>query len=70
MCSPYSGVIEAMVQGAVSAVPIIAQILVMLLAFVALLAAINATLGWVGDRVGLNDLTLEVISAFLNPTFT
>ena len=48
-----SSVVDAASIGAVSAAAVIAHILVTVIAFISLLAFLNATLTWFGDRVGL-----------------
>jgi len=53
-------VIEALSTGASQSISLIANIAVNLIAFVAVLAFINATLIWFGDRVGLENFTFQV----------
>jgi pyrimidine nucleoside transport protein len=55
-------IIEAASNGASQSVKLVANIAVNLIAFVALLDFVNATLVWFGDRVGMDDpkLTFQV----------
>ena len=57
--------IEAASSGASAAIPLVANIIANLIAFLALLEFVNATLTWFGHRVGIRepeyqDITLEV----------
>ena len=56
-------IIEAAAAGAAASIPLIAHILVTVIAFVALLYFINATLTWFGQRVGIEELTYQVTVA-------
>ena len=51
--SPYANVIEAASAGASAAIPLVANIVVNIIAFMALVEFINTTLTWMGHRVGL-----------------
>ena len=53
-------VIEAAAVGASNAVSLVANIAANLIAFIALLQFINATLTWLGQRVGISQLTFQV----------
>jgi len=53
-------VFEAATNGAMISVKLVAAIIVNVIAFLSLLAFVNATLTWFGDRVGVENLTLEV----------
>jgi len=53
-------VIEAVASGAAAAIPLVANIAVTVIAFIALLYFINATLTWFGQRVGIEELTFQV----------
>jgi len=56
-----TGLIDAASIGAVGSISIVAHILASVIAFFALLAFVNATLAWFGDRVGLDPpLSFEV----------
>ncbi|KAK0058302.1 solute carrier family 28 member 3 [Biomphalaria pfeifferi] len=57
--------IEAASNGASMSVKLVANIAVNLIAFVALLHFINATLTWFGDRVGVDNLTFQFICSYL-----
>jgi len=52
--------IEAAAAGASSSVSLVANIAANLIAFLALLQFINATLTWLGQRVGVQQLTFQV----------
>ena len=52
--------IEAASNGASASIKIVGAIAVNVLAFLSLLAFLNATLTWFGDRVGIEGLTFEV----------
>jgi len=53
--------IEAAATGASNAVTLVANVAANLIAFLALLQFINATLTWFGQRVGVKQLTFQVI---------
>jgi len=53
--------IEAAAAGASNAISLVANIAANLIAFIALLHFINATLTWFGQRVGIQELTFQVI---------
>ena len=55
--------IQAAAAGATNAVALVANIIANLIAFIALLHFVNATLTWFGQRVGIERLTFQVISA-------
>ncbi|KAH9523620.1 hypothetical protein Btru_040466 [Bulinus truncatus] len=57
--------IEAASNGASVSVKLVANIAVNLIAFVALLHFINATLTWFGDRVGVDGLTFQFICSYI-----
>jgi len=57
----YVNFIDAAAAGAANAIPLVANIAANLIAFVAILTFINATLTWLGERVGVENLTYEVI---------
>ena len=52
--------IEAAAAGACNAVSLVANIAANLIAFIAILEFINATLTWFGQRVGVEQLTFQV----------
>ncbi|KAH9523621.1 hypothetical protein Btru_040467 [Bulinus truncatus] len=57
--------IEAASNGASVSVKLVANIAVNLIAFVALLQFINATLTWFGDRVGVDGFTFQFICSYI-----
>ena len=62
---PERNVVEAASAGATASIALVANAAANLIAFLSLLAFINATLSWLGDRVGLTPpdypkLTFEV----------
>ena len=52
-------VIEAAAAGATNAIAMVANIAANLIAFIALLQFVNATLTWFGQRVGIQQLTFQ-----------
>src|SRR5690606_13849202 len=63
--SQESGVIEAAANGAGQGVQLAINVAAMLMAFIALMALLNAGLGWAGALVGLDGLSLQSILGFL-----
>ena len=63
--SPDSSVIEAAANGAAQGVQLAINVAAMLMAFVALVALLNALLGWGGGLVGFEGLSLQSILGFL-----
>ncbi|MEH1914838.1 NupC/NupG family nucleoside CNT transporter [Nostoc sp.] len=61
----YVNVIDAATTGAIDGVKLAVNIGVMIIAFLGLLAALNALLGWLGAFVGLQQLSLQWILSFL-----
>lgn len=59
-CSEETNVIEAGANGASVAGQTVVAVLVNFIAFLSLLAFINATLSWIGGRVGFPELSFEV----------
>ncbi len=59
--SAESSVIEAAANGAAQGVQLAINVAAMLMAFVALMAMLNAGLGWVGGFVGIENLSLQLI---------
>ncbi|XP_046567699.1 solute carrier family 28 member 3-like [Haliotis rubra] len=57
--------IEAASEGATTSIGLIANIIVNVIAFLALLAFVNATLTWFGNRVGVEEFTFEFICSYL-----
>ncbi len=60
----YVNVIDAATTGAIDGVKLAVNVGVMIIAFLGLLAAVNALLGWLGGLVGLRQLSLEWILSF------
>jgi CNT family concentrative nucleoside transporter len=63
--SGESGAIEAAANGAAQGVQLALNVGAMLMAFVALVALLNAMLGWTGTLVGIDGLSLQTILGFL-----
>ncbi|MFH7028550.1 MAG: NupC/NupG family nucleoside CNT transporter [Heteroscytonema crispum UTEX LB 1556] len=61
----YVNVIDAATTGAIDGVKIAVNVAVMIIAFLGLLAVVNALLGWFGGLVGLRQLSLEWILSFV-----
>ena len=62
---PWANVIDAAAQGAGDGLKLALNVGAMLLAFIALLAAVNGLLGWTSGLLGLPTLTLEMILGFV-----
>ncbi|XP_070581269.1 solute carrier family 28 member 3-like [Ptychodera flava] len=62
---PERNMIEAAANGACQAVTIVGYIAANLIAFVSLIALLNAFLGWVGMMVGITNLSFELICSYL-----
>jgi concentrative nucleoside transporter, CNT family len=60
-----NSVIEAAANGAAQGVQLAINVAAMLMAFVALVALLNALLGWAGTIVGVDGLSLQMILGFL-----
>jgi CNT family concentrative nucleoside transporter len=66
--SPDGGVIEAAANGAAQGVQLAINVAAMLMAFIALVALLNALLGWTGAIIGLPDLSLQgILGTLLRP---
>jgi CNT family concentrative nucleoside transporter len=63
--SNYVNVIDAATTGAIDGVKLAVNVGVVIIAFLGLLAALNALLGWLGARVGLAQLSLQWILSFV-----
>ncbi|MEH1929977.1 NupC/NupG family nucleoside CNT transporter [Nostoc sp.] len=61
----YVNVIDAATNGAIDGVKLAVNVGVMIMAFLGLLAALNALLGWLGAFVGLPQLSLQWILSFV-----
>ena len=62
---PWSNVIDAAAEGATAGLGLALNVAAMLLAFLGLLALLNAGLGWLGGLVGFPGITLEGILGWL-----
>lgn len=66
--APESSVIEAAANGAGQGVQLAINVAAMLMAFIALVAMLNAGLGWVGGMVGIDGLSLQsILGTLLRP---
>jgi CNT family concentrative nucleoside transporter len=66
--SAESSVIEAAANGAGQGVQLAINVAAMLMAFIALVAMLNAGLGWVGGMVGIDGLSLQsILGTLLRP---
>ncbi|AFZ26114.1 nucleoside transporter [Cylindrospermum stagnale PCC 7417] len=66
--SNYVNVIDAATTGAIDGVKLAVNVAVVIIAFLGLLAAVNALLGWLGALVGLQQLSLEwILSLIMAP---
>jgi CNT family concentrative nucleoside transporter len=61
----YVNVIDAATTGAIDGVKLAVNVGVMIIAFLGLLAALNALLGWLGSLVNLPQLSLQLILSFI-----
>lgn len=61
----YVNAIDAATTGAIDGVKLAVNVGVMIIAFLGLLAALNALLGWLGSLVGLPQLSLQLILSFI-----
>ncbi len=64
-CSLTANVIDAAAVGASEGMKLALNVAAMLIAFLGLLALVNALLGWMGARFGLPQLSLEWIFSYL-----
>lgn len=60
-----ANVIDAAARGASEGLRLAANVAAMLLAFIAIIALLNALVGWIGGMVGFKDLSLETILGLL-----
>ncbi|BDA73339.1 sodium-dependent nucleoside transporter [Calothrix sp. PCC 7716] len=65
----YVNAIDAATTGAIDGVKLAVNVGVMIIAFLGLLAVVNALLGWIGARVLLPQLSLEWILSFVMAPF-
>jgi len=62
---PYANAIDAATVGALDGMKLVLNVVAMLIAFLALVAAVNGVLGWVGPLIQLPQLSLEWILSIL-----
>ena len=60
----YRNLLEAAAAGASQSIALVANIAANLIAFLALLAFVNATIAWIGEFVCIQGLSFEVGSVF------
>ncbi|GFR94210.1 sodium/nucleoside cotransporter [Elysia marginata] len=56
----YSSILDAAQSGALAMLRVTANIAVVAYVFMTLIAWVNHTFGWFGDRVGVGELSIEV----------
>merc|ERR1719239_112897 len=61
----YTSLFDAFQTGAVTMLSLVGQIVVMAYAFFSYIAWFNATLAWFGDRVGIENLSVELITSYV-----
>uniref|UniRef100_A0A674CUJ1 Sodium/nucleoside cotransporter n=1 Tax=Salmo trutta TaxID=8032 RepID=A0A674CUJ1_SALTR len=64
-CGDEQNILEAASSGASTSICLVANIVVNLIAFLAILAFINASLGWLGGLVGFPSITFEIICSYV-----
>jgi CNT family concentrative nucleoside transporter len=62
---PWVNAVDAAASGATSGLKLALNVGAMLIAFLALLALVNALLGWLGGRVGVPQLSLEFLFSYV-----
>ncbi|KAL5006302.1 hypothetical protein ScPMuIL_015108 [Solemya velum] len=63
--SKERNILQAAAAGAMSSIKLVAAVAVNVIAFLALLAFVNGSLIWFGDRVGIEGFTFEFICSYL-----
>jgi CNT family concentrative nucleoside transporter len=63
--SPYINAIDAITSGAIEGLKLALNVAAMLIAFLGLVALLNALLGWMGSWVGIPSLSFELILSYL-----
>ena len=63
--SPYVNAIDAITSGAIEGLKLALNVAAMLIAFLGLVALLNAALGWMGSWVGIPSLSFELILSYL-----
>jgi len=61
----YANVFDAAASGAASGLQLALNVGAMLLAFVALIAMLNGGIGWIGEMLGYEDVTFQLILGYL-----
>ncbi|XP_012940213.1 solute carrier family 28 member 3, partial [Aplysia californica] len=61
----YNNLMEAIQMGAISMLPMVGDIIVSAFTFVTLISWINSTTAWFGDRLGVHNLTIEVMASYV-----
>jgi len=61
----YVNVFDAAASGALTGLQMALAVGAMLLAFISLIALLNGILGWAGETVGINGLTIELLLGYL-----
>jgi CNT family concentrative nucleoside transporter len=61
----YVNIFDAAASGALTGLQMALAVGAMLLAFISLIALLNGLLGWAGDSVGINGLTIELLLGYL-----
>uniref|UniRef100_A0A8C7SHG8 Sodium/nucleoside cotransporter n=1 Tax=Oncorhynchus mykiss TaxID=8022 RepID=A0A8C7SHG8_ONCMY len=64
-CGDEQNILEAASSGASTSIGLVANIAANLIAFLAILAFINASLGWLGGLVGFPSITFEIICSYV-----
>ena len=62
---PYVNIFDAAASGALSGLQLALNVGAMLVAFTALIALLNALVGWIGTLLGVEALTIELILGYL-----
>ncbi|XP_005096213.2 solute carrier family 28 member 3 [Aplysia californica] len=63
--SQYTGLMDAAQAGATNMLALVGNVAVVGFAFFTAISWINHTLSWIGDRVGIRKLTIELISSYV-----
>ncbi|KST63807.1 NupC/NupG family nucleoside CNT transporter [Mastigocoleus testarum] len=63
--STYANAIDAAATGASDGMKLALNVAAMLIAFLGLLALVNGFLGWIGSRIGVQELSLEWIFSYI-----
>ncbi|KAL5007441.1 hypothetical protein ScPMuIL_016247 [Solemya velum] len=63
--SKERNILQAAAAGAMSSIKLVAAVAVNVIAFLALLAFVNGSLTWIGDRIGIEGFTFEFICSYL-----